>query len=669
MPSITDSIGRVLGDRYRLVTALGTGASAHVYLADDVSLHRRVAIKVLHPALAGDARLPQAVPGRGPGGGRPQPSQHPPGLRLGRGGRRALPGARVPGRRQPPPGLRHRRPAHARTGGPDRARRPPPGSTTPTAAGWSTATSSRPTCSSTPTDDSGSPTSVWPGRWPRRRGPSRTGPSWARPATPPPSRSRGWVLDGKADVYALALVLYEGVTGETPFIGDTTIATLMARVGALLPEHDGPRARSTTSWCGRPPPSRPSGSTPPSSRSGWRSWPPPCPTPLPIAHRSTPSRSTRPRAWTGRWSVPPGGRPSAAARPTPPSSGSSPGSAPLDAAGEAVGQGGEAAPRRAAASDRPAGALRARRRWPWITAIVGGGRGPGRRRRGPGRPGQAVHPQPPGPRPGGQVGAPGPTRPCKADQFTVRTTGHASSITVGAGPDREPAARAPVRRPAGHGQGGLDHRRGRLDRAARRWPSRPLDLVHLLRRRRGRAEGRPPGRGVPARRRPVQLDGGGRRRPGQRRRPGPPPTARRSPSVISKGHAPVAIPTVTGSGTTYTSAAAALDRGRLRALAEQRTTARRCPTGQVIGTAPAATAGPQPFGSTVTVDISLGPQPVIIPNVVGQSVAAATSALDRPGPQGGRPLRARRGPPRCCRRTRRPGPRSSAGTTVNLYTL
>ena len=54
MPSLTDSIGRVLGDRYRLVTAVGTGASAHVYLADDVSLHRQVAIKVLHPALAGD---------------------------------------------------------------------------------------------------------------------------------------------------------------------------------------------------------------------------------------------------------------------------------------------------------------------------------------------------------------------------------------------------------------------------------------------------------------------------------------------------------------------------------------------------------------------------------------------------------------------------------------
>ena len=42
MPSITDSIGRVLGDRYRLVTALGTGASAHVYAAWDVTLQRRV---------------------------------------------------------------------------------------------------------------------------------------------------------------------------------------------------------------------------------------------------------------------------------------------------------------------------------------------------------------------------------------------------------------------------------------------------------------------------------------------------------------------------------------------------------------------------------------------------------------------------------------------------
>ena len=36
MPLISDSIGRVLGKRYRLLAALGTGASAHVFLAEDV---------------------------------------------------------------------------------------------------------------------------------------------------------------------------------------------------------------------------------------------------------------------------------------------------------------------------------------------------------------------------------------------------------------------------------------------------------------------------------------------------------------------------------------------------------------------------------------------------------------------------------------------------------
>ncbi len=51
---MTEQIGRVLGDRYRLVAPLGSGASARVYLADDVTLRRRVAVKVLHPALADD---------------------------------------------------------------------------------------------------------------------------------------------------------------------------------------------------------------------------------------------------------------------------------------------------------------------------------------------------------------------------------------------------------------------------------------------------------------------------------------------------------------------------------------------------------------------------------------------------------------------------------------
>jgi beta-lactam-binding protein with PASTA domain/tRNA A-37 threonylcarbamoyl transferase component Bud32 len=51
---MSDQLGRVLGGRYQLVAAIGTGASAQVFLADDTTLRRRVAVKVLHPALADD---------------------------------------------------------------------------------------------------------------------------------------------------------------------------------------------------------------------------------------------------------------------------------------------------------------------------------------------------------------------------------------------------------------------------------------------------------------------------------------------------------------------------------------------------------------------------------------------------------------------------------------
>src|SRR5688572_20195282 len=51
---IADQVGAILGDRYRLVAPIGTGASAQVHLADDERLGRRVAVKVLHPALAAD---------------------------------------------------------------------------------------------------------------------------------------------------------------------------------------------------------------------------------------------------------------------------------------------------------------------------------------------------------------------------------------------------------------------------------------------------------------------------------------------------------------------------------------------------------------------------------------------------------------------------------------
>jgi serine/threonine-protein kinase len=52
-----------------------------------------------------------------------------------------------------------------------------------------------------------------------------------------PEAAEGKPVDGRADVYSLALVLYEAVTGTVPFVTDTTMGTLAARIGQALP-HD-----------------------------------------------------------------------------------------------------------------------------------------------------------------------------------------------------------------------------------------------------------------------------------------------------------------------------------------------------------------------------------------------------------------------------------------------
>lgn len=51
---MTDQVGRVLGDRYRLNAPIGSGGSGQVFLAEDVSLRRQVAVKLLHAGLAND---------------------------------------------------------------------------------------------------------------------------------------------------------------------------------------------------------------------------------------------------------------------------------------------------------------------------------------------------------------------------------------------------------------------------------------------------------------------------------------------------------------------------------------------------------------------------------------------------------------------------------------
>ncbi len=45
-----------------------------------------------------------------------------------------------------------------------------------------------------------------------------------------PEAVRGESLDTRADVYSLALVLIEAITGSVPFVADTTLATLLGRV-------------------------------------------------------------------------------------------------------------------------------------------------------------------------------------------------------------------------------------------------------------------------------------------------------------------------------------------------------------------------------------------------------------------------------------------------------
>jgi serine/threonine-protein kinase len=226
---IADSVGRVLGDRYRLTRPLGVGASAHVYVADDVSLRRRVAIKVLHPALAADeaflrrfrAEAQVVASLRHPGiltvfdwgedEGSPylvmelleggslralldhgyllSPAQA---AAIGAEAARALDYAH---RR----GLVHRdiKPANLIFDDEGRVR----------------------------VADFGVARALAEATWTE---PAGLVVGTARYAAP--EQARGEKLDGRADVYSLAVVLVEATTGTLPFAADTALGTLMARV-------------------------------------------------------------------------------------------------------------------------------------------------------------------------------------------------------------------------------------------------------------------------------------------------------------------------------------------------------------------------------------------------------------------------------------------------------
>ncbi len=234
MSIVSEPLGRVLGNRYRVVATLGTGASAHVFLAEDMVLQRRVAVKVLQPALARDEAFlrrfraearsvaslnhphvlrvfdwgededgPYLVLEYLEGGSlfdmlalgrRLTPSQA---ARVGAQGAEGLAYAHARG-------LVHRdvKPANLLFDEEGRVR----------VADFGVA---RALASAAMTEPIG--TVVGTARYVS------------------PEQAQGAPLDGRSDVYSLALVLYEAVTGGPPFRGETSAAMLHARIGAALP--------------------------------------------------------------------------------------------------------------------------------------------------------------------------------------------------------------------------------------------------------------------------------------------------------------------------------------------------------------------------------------------------------------------------------------------------
>lgn len=234
MAAASDLAGRVLQGRYRLVSTIGAGAGGRVYAADDTQLSRRVAVKVLHDALAsdngflrrfraeaqvaaslnhpnivtlhdwGEDGLPFMVMELLTGGSlrtlldsgvRLTPAQA---ARVGTEAANALAYAHARG-------LIHRdiKPANVlfdEHGGVRIA-------------------------------DFGLARAMAEASWTE---PSGAMLGTARYASP--EQASGNPLDGRADIYALGLVLHEAVTGIVPGVADTTIGTLAARTQFSLPD-------------------------------------------------------------------------------------------------------------------------------------------------------------------------------------------------------------------------------------------------------------------------------------------------------------------------------------------------------------------------------------------------------------------------------------------------
>jgi serine/threonine-protein kinase len=230
---MADQVGRVLGGRYRLRAALGTGASAQVFVADDAALGRQVAVKLLHPALAGDnsfLRRFQAEARAAAALSHPHimavydwgDDEDSPYLvceYLAGGSLRDL---LDDGRRLTPSqallvGLEA---AHALHFAHRRGlvhRDIKPGNLLFDTEGRLRI------------GDFGMARALAEAAWTEPAGALLGTARYAAP-----EQVKGESVDGRADIYALSVTLVEAVTGKVPFAADTTIATLMARVDTPL---------------------------------------------------------------------------------------------------------------------------------------------------------------------------------------------------------------------------------------------------------------------------------------------------------------------------------------------------------------------------------------------------------------------------------------------------
>jgi serine/threonine-protein kinase len=668
MPLISDSIGRVLGKRYRLVSALGTGASAHVFLAEDVTLQRRVAVKVLQPALVNDESFLKRFRAEARAVAQ---LNHPNVLRVfdwgedtdgpylvleylhggslrdifdrgfrlsdaqaARVGVEAAQGLAYAHAR----GLVHRdvKPANLLFDEEGRVR----------------------------IADFGVARALAEAAWTE---PAGAMVGTARYASP--EQAEGRRVDGRADVYSLALVLYEALTGEVPFVADTTLGTLMARVGATLPRNpalgvlDDTLARAAAPETG----ARLDASAL-AARLEAIAASLPLPAPLPL--RLDPGDPNRAYAV-----LPPAGEQDATAivpnfarrdddtmavaagttavangifdgeaqGPTPPG-----GPAHASSPGSSQASGGAG----------PAIARRRRRRWPWV-ALVGvlvallvvvgvllAGQA------------QVFTPSHPVPAVTGETLATA-RRAVDKEHLTLAVSAPQYSISV-------PTGRVASQQPPPHAslkQGStvtVVPSKGpppvtvpSLAGLTCTQVAQKLAAAHLKAscpQLQGYSSSVPSGQVINWSY-DNALDA----------------TVAPYGSTIlvatSKGPQPIAVPSVS-SDTSYAQAQATLQAAGLQATEAQgpNTTV---PSGQVIGTSPAV-GTPVPPGSTVTVNVSTGPPMVAVPNVTTDSVAAATSALQSAGLSVGQVY----GPPNGAVFTTSPlaGQQAVQGSSVNLYT-